>query len=139
MGDERLHLERLKNKECLAQVPVCVCGDLASGSGREVKPLLLCDVRHHHVHLRSAGQLGTQPGRTGVKRTSSSSGAATRTSKHRDLIGGMSRLVELAHRISRMFGVYFSIVRRSAACASRVRESASLMITTGTTRSVLWR
>jgi hypothetical protein len=73
-----------------------------------------------------------------VKRTSSSSGAATRTSKHRDLIGGMSRLVELAHRISRMFGVYFSIVRRSAACASRVSESASLMITTRTTGSVLW-
>lgn len=45
-------------------------------------------------------------------------------------MGAMRRDVELAQRMMRMFAMYFSIVRRSAACASRVRESASLMMTT---------
>ena len=35
-----------------------------------------------------------------------------------------------AHRIIRMFDMYFSIVRRKAAWASRDSESASLMMTT---------
>ena len=39
-------------------------------------------------------------------------------------------LVLFAHRMRRMFDMYFSIVRRSAAWASRVSESASCMITT---------
>jgi len=42
----------------------------------------------------------------------------------------MSRLVLFAHRMIRIFDMYFSIVRRRAAWASRERESASLMITT---------
>ena len=37
----------------------------------------------------------------------------------------------LAQRIMRMFDMYFSIVLRRAAWASRERESASLIITTG--------
>jgi hypothetical protein len=57
-------------------------------------------------------------------------GAATRMSKHRLLMGAISLLVLFAQRIIRMFDMYFSIVRRSAAWASRERESASLMITT---------
>jgi hypothetical protein len=61
---------------------------------------------------------------------SSAVGAATRTRRHRDLIGAMSLDVELAQRMIRILAMYFSIVRRSAACASRERESASLMITT---------
>ena len=64
------------------------------------------------------------------KLTCSSVGAATRTSRHRERIGAMILLVLLAHRMRRMLVMYFSIVRRSAACASRVSESASLMITT---------
>jgi hypothetical protein len=52
-------------------------------------------------------------------------------SRHRLLIGAMRRLVLFAQRMMRMFDMYFSIVRRSAACASRESESASLMITTG--------
>lgn len=39
--------------------------------------------------------------------------------------------VLFAHMIRRMFVMYFSIVRRRAACASRERESASLITTTG--------
>ena len=42
----------------------------------------------------------------------------------------MRRLVLLAQRIIRRFDIYFSIVLRKAAWASRDRESASLMITT---------
>ena len=38
-------------------------------------------------------------------------------------------LVLFAQRMMRMLDMYFSIVRRSAAWASRVRVSASLMMT----------
>jgi hypothetical protein len=62
--------------------------------------------------------------------TSSKFGAATRMSRHRLFIGAISRLVLLAQSIIRMFEVYFSIVRRKAACASRESESASLITTT---------
>ena len=48
-------------------------------------------------------------------------GAATLTSRHLLLIGAMMLLVLLASRIRRRFGLYFSMVRRRAACASRVR------------------
>lgn len=65
------------------------------------------------------------------RRASSSEGAATRTRRHRLLMGAMSLLVLLAQRMMRMFDMYFSMVRRSAAWASRVSESASLMMTTG--------
>ena len=42
----------------------------------------------------------------------------------------MSLLVLFAQRMRRMLDMYFSIVRRSAACASRVSESASWITTT---------
>jgi hypothetical protein len=45
-------------------------------------------------------------------------------------MGAIRRLVLLAHSMIRMLDMYFSIVRRRAACASRDRESASLIITT---------
>lgn len=45
-------------------------------------------------------------------------------------MGAMILLVLLAHKINRMFVMYFSIVLRNAACASRVRASASLIMTT---------
>ena len=67
--------------------------------------------------------------RTGT-RTSSASGAATRINRHRLLIGEIRRLVLLAQRMIRMLDMYFSIVLRRAACASRDRESASLITTT---------
>ena len=47
--------------------------------------------------------------------TSSSVGADTRTSKHRLRIGAMILLVLFAHKIRRIFVMYFSIVRRKAA------------------------
>jgi len=50
--------------------------------------------------------------------------------RHRLLIGAIKRLVLLAQRIIRMFDMYFSMVRRSAAWASRDKESASLITTT---------
>ena len=68
--------------------------------------------------------------------TSPSSGAATRTRRQRLLMGAIRREVELAQRMMRIFDIYFSIVRRSAACASRVSESASLMMTTARPRHV---
>lgn len=40
-------------------------------------------------------------------------------------------LVLFAQRMRRMFDMYFSIVRRRAACASRESESASWITTTG--------
>jgi len=64
--------------------------------------------------------------------TSWESGAATRTKRQRLRIGAMSRLVLFAQRMIRMLDMYFSIVRRRAACASRDSESASLIITTET-------
>ena len=45
-------------------------------------------------------------------------------------MGAMRRLVLFAQRMRRMLDMYFSIVRRSAACASRVSESASWITTT---------
>lgn len=51
-------------------------------------------------------------------------------SRQRLFIGAISLLVLLAQSIIRMFDMYFSIVRRSAAWASRERESASLITTT---------
>src|SRR6266513_1233429 len=61
---------------------------------------------------------------------SSSDGAATRTSNVLLRIGAMMLLVEFASKINLKFGLYFSIVLLSAACASRVKWSASLMTTT---------
>ena len=62
--------------------------------------------------------------------TSPGPGAATRISKHRLLMGAISLEVLFAQRIMRIFDMYFSMVRRSAAWASRESESASLMTTT---------
>jgi len=70
------------------------------------------------------------------KSTSSSLGAATRIRRHRLLIGAMSRLVLLAHRIIRKLVIYFSIVLRRAAWASRDRESASFIMTTDRKKSI---
>ena len=64
--------------------------------------------------------------------TSSVFGAATRISKHRLLMGAINRPVLFAHRIIRIFDMYFSMVRRRAAWASLDSESASLITTTGT-------
>lgn len=81
-----------------------------------------------YQHRRQFNKLPSIPQ---VIRTSSGAGAATRMRRQRLLIGAMSRLVLLAQRMIRMLDMYFSIVRRRAACASRDRESASLMMTTG--------
>ncbi len=64
------------------------------------------------------------------RQTSSIVGAATRMRRHLLLMGAMSLLVLLAHKMMRMLDMYFSMVRRSAACASRLSESASLIMTT---------
>ena len=61
---------------------------------------------------------------------SASEGAGTRTRSVRERIGAMMPAVEFETRMRRTLLLYFSIVRRSAAWASRVRESASLMTTT---------
>lgn len=58
-------------------------------------------------------------------------------SKQRLKIGAINLLVLFAHRMIRMFVIYFSMVRRRAACASLVNESASFMITTGEPNSQL--
>lgn len=47
-------------------------------------------------------------------------GAATRIRTHRDRIAGRTRDVELAQRINLHVLIYFSIVLRSACCASLV-------------------
>ena len=69
-------------------------------------------------------------GREKCGRTSSTLGAGTRMSRQRERMGAMSLLVLLAQRMRRMLDMYFSIVRRRAACASRVKESASCITTT---------
>lgn len=61
---------------------------------------------------------------------SSSVGAATLTSSVLLRMGAIMLLVEFANKISRKLGLYFSIVLLSAACASRVKWSASLITTT---------
>lgn len=66
----------------------------------------------------------------GWRRTSSVLGAATRMRRQRERMGAMSLLVLFAQRMRRMLDMYFSIVRRSAAWASRVSASASWMTTT---------
>lgn len=50
--------------------------------------------------------------------------------RHRDLMGAISLDVLLAQRMMRIFPMYFSMVRRRAAWASRLSESASLIMTT---------
>ena len=62
--------------------------------------------------------------------TSSNEGAATRINRQRLLIGAINLLVLFAQRMILIFDMYFSIVLRRAAWASRDRESASLIITT---------
>lgn len=62
--------------------------------------------------------------------TSSGVGAATRIRRHLDLMGAINLEVLLAHKMILMLVIYFSMVRRSAAWASRLSESASLMMTT---------
>ena len=57
-------------------------------------------------------------------------GAATLTNSVRDRIGAMMFAVLFANNINLMLGLYFSMVLLNAACASRVRWSASLMTTT---------
>lgn len=69
-------------------------------------------------------------GKAKVKLTSSSSGAPTLISRHRLRIGPMIMLVDSAQRIILRLPMYFSIVRRRAAWASRESESAELMTTT---------
>lgn len=49
-------------------------------------------------------------------------------------MGAIILEVEVAHKMSRRLPMYFSIVLLSADCASRERESASLMTTTGIAR-----
>ena len=51
-------------------------------------------------------------------------------SRQRLLIGAINREVLLAQSMMRKLVMYFSMVRRSAACASRESVSASLMMTT---------
>jgi hypothetical protein len=62
--------------------------------------------------------------------TSSWEGAAILIPKHLDLTGSMTLLGLLQHSISRHDDEYFSMVRRSAACACRVSLSTSTSTTT---------
>ena len=57
-------------------------------------------------------------------------GAGTRTIMQRDRIGAMRLLVALQQMMIRSVAVYFSIVRRSPAWASRDRLPPSWMTTT---------
>jgi hypothetical protein len=52
-------------------------------------------------------------------------GAGTRIPRHRDRTGSITLDKHVATRISRQVAVYFSIVRRNAACASFVKRSTS--------------
>lgn len=115
--------------------------DEATGSGRWNFSRLATYCRTRIVCVRDEPEEGGQHCRTprhlclhaAPRRvlTSSSSGAATLTSKQRDRMGAMILLVDVAQRIKRKLPIYFSIVRRKADWASRERESASLITTTG--------
>mmetsp|Transcript_15236 Transcript_15236/g.39171 ORF Transcript_15236/g.39171 Transcript_15236/m.39171 type:complete len:239 (-) Transcript_15236:355-1071(-) len=61
---------------------------------------------------------------------SSMVGAATRTPRHRDRIAPITLLDELQHRMYLQLDMYFSMIRRSACCASFVSLSASEITTT---------
>jgi len=63
-------------------------------------------------------------------------GAGTRMPRHRERTGSMTLLGLLHTRIRRQVVECFSIVRRSAACASRVNLSASVRITTAGARNL---
>lgn len=63
--------------------------------------------------------------------TSSIVGVGTLTPRHRLLIAGMTLLVELQHKMIRQEAMYFSIVLLRACCASFVRRSTSVRMTTG--------
>lgn len=98
-----------------------------SSSSRPILPLssptLVGVNRTRRSWLPAAAQLGSRVRNvlTTVKEasehppTSSELGAATRISKHRLLMGAINREVLFAQRIIRMFDIYFSMVRRSAA------------------------
>ena len=62
--------------------------------------------------------------------TASSVGAGTRTGMQRLRTGSMTRQAELHERIRRQPALYFSIVRRSAACALVESRSTSFSTTT---------
>jgi hypothetical protein len=102
---------------------------LAATSGGKSKGTFLATyVRTDFIYNKDSVKESTKC-RTGT-RTSSVSGAATRINRHRLLIGEIRRLVLLAQRMIRKLDMYFSIVLLRAACASRDKESASLIITT---------
>lgn len=99
---------------------VCICRSQRTGGGvtSAHRPFVVFLSRYSNANVQDA------------RRTSSALGAATRMRRHRERIGAMSLLVLFAQRTRRMFDMYFSIVRRSAACASRESESASWITTT---------
>merc|ERR1719195_1927172 len=65
-----------------------------------------------------------------TEQISSCLGAATRTARHRDLMAGMTLLVELVTRMTRQVAMYFSMVLLSACWASFVSLSTSVSTTT---------
>ena len=79
---------------------------------------------------RTSGQPSATPTFFRTLHISSSVGAATRINKVLERIGAMMFAVLFASKISLRLGLYFSIVLLNAACASRVRWSASLTTTT---------
>jgi hypothetical protein len=124
----RLHLQRFQNEHRLSEVPSRVLRNLLRHFHRQVKADSLGNIPKYGLNLSPKTSTG---GAVSIDLlTSSELGAATRINRHRLLIGAISRLVLFAQRIIRMLDMYFSIVRRSAACASLDSESASLIITT---------
>ena len=84
------------------------------------------------------GQPSFLPLFASTSQISASVGAATLTSKVLLLIGAIIFAVLFATKINRRFGLYFSIVLLSAAWASRVKWSASLITTTLNLCLALW-
>lgn len=69
----------------------------------------------------ASGQPSLFPALLKTEHICSSVGAATLTSRVRERIGAIIFEVLFASKINRRLGLYFSIVRLRAACASRVR------------------
>lgn len=82
------------------------------------------------LSLGTIFQFSFLPARERASQISVSVGAATRTRSVRDRIGAMIPDVLFATRMRRTLLLYFSIVLRRAAWASRVKPSASFITTT---------
>lgn len=97
------------------------CACTASNINNALLKFLPLSLAIRRSKASTTGQFSLLPTFPKTLTISSSLGAATRTNNVRLLIGAIIPPVVSANKTSRRLGLYFSIVRLNALCASRVK------------------